>query len=137
MHGQRQPGGPPGAQQAEKQDSGGAGADWGHARNRPQSRGTAAAATPFTRAGPHQEPAATEIQEPVHVRHPQTLGPPWQEHCAAGGCSAETGPSGNTLFSGHNPWMELPWSSDPQPCSWWSSVGKIFILTLIWCMLLC
>lgn len=66
-HGQGQPGRPPGAGQAEGEDPGGPGADFQHARDRQQPAGAAAAARHAAGAGPHQEPAAAEIQESVHV----------------------------------------------------------------------
>ncbi|KAJ8362826.1 hypothetical protein SKAU_G00116570 [Synaphobranchus kaupii] len=75
MHGQRQPGGAPGAEQAEGEDPGGAGADRRHAGDRAQPGGAAEEAAVATGTGPHQKPAAAEVQEPVHVRHPQSVEP--------------------------------------------------------------
>lgn len=66
-HGKGQPGRPPGAGQAEGEDPRGPGADNQHAGHRQQSVGAAAAAGDAAGAGPHQEPAAAEVQKPVHV----------------------------------------------------------------------
>ncbi|KAJ8283602.1 hypothetical protein COCON_G00024520 [Conger conger] len=109
MHGQRQPGGAPGAEQAEGADPGGAGADRLHARDRAQPGPAAAPVAPATGAGPHQEPAAAEVQEPVHVRHPQSLGP----RRDAGRAGAP-----QTPLNGHSSrWTGRPWSGGPQPRS--------------------
>jgi len=66
-HGQGQPGCSPRTGQAEGEDPGGSGSDLHHARGGQQSSGAAAAAGHTAGAGPHQEPAAAEIQRSVHV----------------------------------------------------------------------
>ncbi|KAL7857251.1 hypothetical protein SRHO_G00161500 [Serrasalmus rhombeus] len=73
MHGQGEPGRPPGVEQAEGADPGGARADFSHARHRRESCSATAEAAHAQGPGPHQEPAPAQIQGPVHVRHPQTF----------------------------------------------------------------
>ena len=72
-HGQGQPRCSSRAGEAEGKDPGGSGADLQHAGDRQQPGGAAAAAVDSEGAGPHQEPAAAEIQEPLHVRCAQSL----------------------------------------------------------------
>lgn len=67
-HGQGQPRCPSRAGEAEGEDPGSSGANLQYAGGRQQPSGAAAAAGDAQRAGPDQEPAASEVQEPLHVR---------------------------------------------------------------------
>lgn len=67
QHGQRQPRRPPGAEQTEDEGPGGSGAGRGAAGDRLESRAAGEQTAHAQRAGPDQEPASAEIQEPVYV----------------------------------------------------------------------
>lgn len=67
QHGQRQSRRPSGTEQAEDEDPGGSGADFSHAGDRHESRAAGEQTAHSQRAGPDQEPASAEIQEPVYV----------------------------------------------------------------------
>ena len=73
QHRQRESRHPPGAEQAEDQDPGGSGADLQHAGHRHQPRGATTTARFVKGSGAHQEPAAAEIQELMHVRSAQSI----------------------------------------------------------------